>query len=131
MVQALQAFLFQLVSFLAFGVLFLLFVIGFNYAALSGLIARTSWRTRTHIKLNYRCNYWFCLQYSFFNLYFLLWGIWAGIQILRGKSYQYPILGKVVIRYTSRKPFIVKGNLPPKIHNRQRVNILLRVWDIS
>ncbi len=37
-----------------------------------------------------------------------LWGIWAGIQVLRGRSYQYPILGKAVIRYTSRQSFVVK-----------------------
>lgn len=112
MVQALQAFLFQLVSFLAFGALFLLFAVGFNYAAFSGLIARTGvGEPELTSNLITAAIIGFAAIF-FFQFIFPLWGIWAGIQILRGKSYQYPILGKAVIQYTSRKPFIVKGETP-------------------
>lgn len=118
MVQALQAFIFQLFSLLAFGTIFLLFGIGFNYAAFSGLIARTGvGEPQLTSNLITAAAIGFATM-LFFRLILPLWGIWAGLQILRGKSYQYPILGKAVIRYTSRKPFIVKAesfaqNPPP------------------
>ena len=41
-----------------------------------------------------------------------MWGVWAGIQILRGRNFQYPLLGKLAIRWTSREPFIVKRETP-------------------
>lgn len=108
MVQALQAFLFQLVSFLAFGLMFLIFMAGFYYAMFSGLIARTGvGEPELTSNLITAAIIGFAVMF-FFQFIFPLWGIWAGIQILRGKSYQYPVLGKAVIRYTSRQPFIVK-----------------------
>ena len=108
MVQALQAFMFQLFLLLAFGTIFLLFGIGFNYAAFSGLIARTGvGEPELTSNLITVAAIGFATM-LFFRLILPLWGIWAGIQILRGKSYQYPILGKAVVRYTSRQPFIVK-----------------------
>jgi len=109
MVQALQAFLFQLVSFLAFGLIFLIFMAGFYYAMFSGLIARTGVNEPELTQnLIIAAIIGFAMIF-FFQFIFPLWGIWAGIQILRGKSYQYPILGRAVIRYTSRQPFVVKA----------------------
>lgn len=110
MVQALQAFLFQLFSFSAFGVLFLVFMIGFNYAAFSGLIARTGY---TEPELTSSLIIAAIVGFAaifFFQFIFPLWGVWAGIQILRGRSFQYPILGKLVIKWTSRQPFIIKAD---------------------
>ncbi|MBL8062309.1 MAG: DUF4870 domain-containing protein [Anaerolineales bacterium] len=108
MVQALQAFSFQLISLLAFGGIFLLFGIAFNYAAFSGLIARTG-VTEPELTSNLMIAavVGFAILF-FFQFVFPLWGIWAGIQILRGKNYRYPVLGKAIIRYTSRQPFIAK-----------------------
>jgi uncharacterized Tic20 family protein len=108
MVQALQAFLFQLVSFSAFGLMFLLFMAGFYYAMFSGLIARTG---ASEPELTSNLIIVAIVGFAailFFQFIFPLWGIWAGIQILRGKSYQYPVLGKAVIQHTSRQPFVVK-----------------------
>lgn len=108
MVQALQAFLFQLVSFLAFILMFLLFIAGFYYAMFSGLIARTG---VTEPELTQNLIVAAILGFAaifFFQFIFPLWGIWAGIQILRGRSYQYPILGKAIVRYISGQPFVVK-----------------------
>jgi len=115
MVQALQAFLFQLVSFLAFGLMFVVFMAGFYYAMFSGLIARTG---VTEPELTQNLIIATIIGFAaifFFRFIFPLWGIWAGIQILHGKSYQYPVLGKAVIRYTSRQPFVVKAE--PSAHN--------------
>ena len=112
MVQALQAFLFQLVSFLAFVLMFLIFMVGFYYAMFSGLIARTG---VTEPELTQNLIIAAIIGFAtifFFQFIFPLWGIWAGIQILRGRSYQYPILGKLVVRYTSRQPFVVKTESP-------------------
>jgi uncharacterized Tic20 family protein len=109
MVQALQAFLFQLFSFSAFGVLFLVFMIGFNYAAFSGLIARTGY---TEPELTSSLIIAAIIGFAaifFFQFIFPLWGIWAGIQVLRGRSFQYPILGKLVIKWTSHQPFVIKA----------------------
>ena len=109
MVQALQAFLFQLVSFLAFGLMFLIFMAGFYYAMFSGLIARTG---VTEPELTRNLIIAAILGFAavfFFQFVFPWWGVWAGMQILRGKSYQYPILGKAVIRFTSREPFIARA----------------------
>jgi uncharacterized Tic20 family protein len=108
-VQALQAFLFQLVSFLAFGLMFIIFMAGFYYAMFSGLIARTG---VTEPELTQNLIIAAIIGFVgifFFQFIFPLWGIWAGVQILRGKNYQYPILGQVVIRYTSRQPFTTKA----------------------
>jgi uncharacterized Tic20 family protein len=110
MVQALQAFLFQLVSFLAFGLMFLLFMVGFYYAMFSGLIARTG---VTEPELTSNLIVAAAIGFAaifFFQFIFPLWGVWAGVQILRGKNYQYPVLGKTVIRYTSRQPFVAKSS---------------------
>lgn len=121
MVQALQAFSFQLISLLAFGAIFLLFGIAFNYAAFSGLIARTG-VTEPELTSNLiiAAVIGFVILF-FFQFVFPLWGIWAGIQILRGKNYQYPILGAAVIRYTSRQPFVAKAESsiqnPPNSEN--------------
>jgi uncharacterized Tic20 family protein len=109
MVQALQAFLFQLSSLLAFGAMFLIFMIGFYYAMFSGLIARTGY---TEPELTRNLIIAAIIGFAaifFFQFIFPLWGVWAGIQILRGRSFQYPLLGKLVIQWTSRQPFIVKA----------------------
>lgn len=111
MVQALQAFLFQLVSVLAFGLMFIIFMTGFYYAMFSGLIARTG---VNEPELTQNLIIAAIIGFGaifFFQFIFPLWGVWAGIQLLRGKSYQYPILGQVIIRYTSRQPFIVKTEI--------------------
>ncbi len=107
-IQALQAFLFQLVSFAGFVLLFLVFMAGFYYAMLSGLIARTGVTEPELTKKLIITAIIGCVAIFFFRFVLPLWGIWAGIQVLRGRSYQYPILGKAVIRYTSRQPFVVK-----------------------
>ena len=115
MVQALQAFLFQLFSFLAFGAMFLIFMAGFYYAMFSGLIARTG-VTEPELTLNLitAAIIGFAAIF-FFEFIFPLWGLWAGIQILRGRSFQYPILGKLVAKWISRQPFIVK--VEPHVRN--------------
>ena len=117
MLQALQAFLFQLVSFSAFGLTFLLFMAGFYYAMFSGLIARTGVGEPELTSSLITASIIGVAVIFFFRFVFPLWGFWAGFQILRGKNYQYPILGRIVIRYTSHRPFIVKArsdtqNLP-------------------
>ena len=115
MVQALQAFLFQLFSFLAFGAMFLIFMLGFYYAAFSGLIARTG---ATEPELTANLITAAIIGFGaifFFQFIFPLWGIWAGIQILRGRSFHYPVLGKFVIKWTSRESFIVKAE--PHVRN--------------
>jgi len=109
MIQALQALVFQLVSFLAFGLMFLIFMAGFYYTMFSGLIARTG---ANEPELTQNLIIAAIIGFAaifFFQFVFPLWGVWAGIQILRGKSYQYPILGNAVIRLTSREPFVVKA----------------------
>lgn len=89
--------------------MFLVFMAGFYYAVFSGLIARTG-VTEPGLTRNLIIAASMGGAAIFFFKFILpLWGIWAGIQILRGKSYQYPILGKAVIRYTSRQPFVVKA----------------------
>jgi uncharacterized Tic20 family protein len=109
MLQALQAFLFQLFSLLAFGGMFLIFMVGFYYAMFSGLIARTGY-TEPELTSNLiTAEIIGFAAIFFFRFIFPLWGFWAGIQILRGRSFQYPILGKLVIKWTSRQPFIVKA----------------------
>jgi uncharacterized Tic20 family protein len=81
---------------------------GFYYAMFSGLIARTG---VTEPELTQNLIIAAIIGFAaifFFQFVFPLWGIWAGIQILRGRSYQYPILGQAIIRYISRQPFIAK-----------------------
>lgn len=108
MIQALQAFLFQLFSLLAFAGMFFIFMVGFYYAAFSGLIARTG-VTEPELTSNLiTAMIVGSIAIFFFRFILPLWGLWAGIQVLRGKSYHYPILGAAVIRYTSRQPFVVK-----------------------
>ena len=114
MIQALQAFVFQLFSLLAFAGVFLLFMIGFYYAAFSGLIARTGVNEPELTSNLFIAAILGFAAMFFFRLILPLLGFWAGIQVLRGKSYQYPILGPAVIRYTSRQPFVVKTD--PYIH---------------
>jgi uncharacterized Tic20 family protein len=113
-VQALQAFLFQLISLLAIGLMFMIFIAGFYYAMLSGLIAKTGVaEPQLTRNLIIAAIIGFAAIF-FFQFIFPLWGIWAGIQILRGNSYQYPLIGRLVIHWTSRKPFIVKPEIPTR-----------------
>lgn len=108
-VQALQAFLFQLTSFLAFILMFLIFMVGFYFAAFSGMIAQTG---ITNPELTQNLIIAMIIGFAsifFFQFIFPLWGIVAGIQILRGNNFQYPVLGKLAIRWTSRQPFVVNS----------------------
>jgi uncharacterized Tic20 family protein len=99
-VQALQAFLFQLTSFLAFILMFLIFMAGFYFAGI------------TNPELTQNLIIAMIIGFAsifFFQFIFPLWGIVAGIQILRGNNFQYPVLGKLAIRWTSRQPFVVNS----------------------
>jgi uncharacterized Tic20 family protein len=108
-VQAMQAFLFQLASFAAFILVFVLFMAGFYFAAFSGLIARTG-VTEPELTSNLIVAMIFGFaSLFFFQFIFPLWGVFAGIEILRSGNYQYPVLGKLAIRLTSREPFIVNS----------------------
>lgn len=108
-IQALQAFLFQLTSFLAFILMFLIFMAGFYFAAFSGMIAQTG---VTNPELTQNLIVAMIIGFAsifFFQFIFPLWGIVAGIQILRGNNFLYPVLGKLAIRWTSRQPFVVNS----------------------
>ncbi|MFT3894155.1 MAG: DUF4870 domain-containing protein [Anaerolineales bacterium] len=125
LVQALQAFLFQLSALLGFGVMFLLFMAGFYFAAFSGLIARTG---VTEPELTRNLIIAAIIGFTaifFFRFVFPLAGIWAGIQILRGKSYLYPALGNAVVRYTSRQPFVVQAESSgDKVSNEENDRVI-------
>ena len=108
-VQALQAFLFQLTSFLAFILIFLIFIAGFYYAAFSGMIAQTGVNNPELTQnLIIAMIVGFALIF-FFEFIFPLFGIVAGIQVLHGNNFQYPVLGKLAIHLSSRQPFVVNS----------------------
>ena len=108
-VQALQAFLFQLTSFLVLTLIILIFMAGFYYASFSGMIAQTGVSNPELTQnLMIAMIVGFALIF-FFEFIFPLLGIVAGIQILRGNNFQYPVLGKLAIHWTSRQPFVVNS----------------------
>lgn len=112
--QALQALLFQAVALaLAVGT-FLLFMAGFYFAMFSGMVARTG-VTDPELTTNLTVAMvaGFAIVF-FFQFAFPCWGVWAGLQILRGRAYRYPLIGKLAMRWTSRQPFVVEPTDRPR-----------------
>lgn len=112
-IQALQAMLFQIFSFALFAGVFIIFGVGFYYAAFSGLIARTGVNEPELTKNLIIAAIVGFASLFFFQFVFPLGGVWAGIQLFRGRNFQYPVLGKLAVNLMSRKPFIVKTNPKP------------------
>jgi uncharacterized Tic20 family protein len=100
--------LFQVVTITLATVMFLLFMAGFYYAAFSGMIARTG-VTDPELTSNLIVAWVVGFAIVFFFQFALpWWGLWAGIRVLRGHAFRYPLLGKLAIRWTSRRPFEVE-----------------------
>lgn len=100
-IQALQAALFQAISILLFGAAFLLLMAGFQIVAFSGLIAETGVTnpalTDTLIALGIG---------SWMLILFLQWGlpmigVYAGLRILQGTNFRYPLIGRLAQRWAA------------------------------
>jgi uncharacterized Tic20 family protein len=101
--QSLQALLFQLFTFLVILLVFALFAAGFLFAAFTGLIARTSVTEPelTAFLINSALLGFGVIH--FFMFVFPLWGVWAAVQVLRGRNFRYPIIGRLATQWMARQ----------------------------
>jgi uncharacterized Tic20 family protein len=97
--QSLQALMFQLCILLAWIAVFGVFMAGFLYAMFSGMIARTGAGEPelTNFLIGAGILGMACL--FFVQFIFPFWGVWGAFQILRGRNFRYPILGKYALRW--------------------------------
>jgi uncharacterized Tic20 family protein len=98
-VQALQAVLFQVTSLALLGATFLLFGIGFYYAAFSGMIAETG---VTNPELTDRLILAGIIGGGlilFFQWVLPLVGVFAAVRVLAGANFKYPLLGRLASRW--------------------------------
>jgi len=106
--QAAQAFLFQLTLLLAFGATSLFYLVEYLYASSNDLITKTG-GAEHQITASLTTFDMIAIALIFFVKFILpLYGIWGGVQILRGRNFRYPILGRLAIRWTARQPFKAK-----------------------
>lgn len=99
-IQSLQAALFQGLSLLLFGGTFLIVMGGFQYAAVSGLIAQTG---VTNPELTNQLIIVGGVAFGFiyfFQFVFPLIGIYGAIRTLSGVNFRYPILGRLATRWS-------------------------------
>jgi uncharacterized Tic20 family protein len=101
--QSLQALLFQLFTFLVVLLVFALFAAGFLFAAFTGLIARTGVTEPelTAFLINSALLGFGVIH--FFLFIFPLWGVWAAVQVLRGRNFRYPIMGRLATQWMARQ----------------------------
>jgi uncharacterized Tic20 family protein len=101
--QSLQALLFQLFTFLAVLLVFSLLMAGVVFAAFTGLIARTGVTEPelTAFLINSALLGFGAIH--FFTFVFPLGGVWAAMQVLRGRNFRYPILGRLATQWMARQ----------------------------
>ncbi len=106
--QALQALMYQMTGFLLFLLTFCLVGIGFNIAAYSGLIARTGGDQPQLTSVLIVAGVLGFASIWFFRLVFPLWGVWAGVRVLRGRNFRYPILGRLAASRGNQGSVVVR-----------------------
>lgn len=103
-VQALQAFLFQVVAHLPLLILFSVL-----FAMVSGLMAQAG-IIQPYFLFPVDPVTW---VFSWLPFFMLAWacplgGVWAALQLLRGRTYRYPLLGRWAVRWTTRQTLAVQ-----------------------
>jgi uncharacterized Tic20 family protein len=107
--QALQAMLFQLVGFLAFILMACLLFAGLYFFSATGVVARTG---INEPELTSRLMLAATLGFSavqFFQVIYPLLGFLAGIRLLRGHNFCYPILGRLAAKWATAETIVVRA----------------------
>lgn len=113
-IQARQAMMFQIVTAIGLVITFVLFMAGFYVAMFGGLIARSGIREPGLTSALIIAAVLGGAAIVFFLILLPLAGVWAAIRILRGHNFLYPILGRRVVDWYTRKYSSGESSSPPR-----------------
>lgn len=103
--QARQAFLFQLVVFLDLPINVVLLAAGFWFVLSGGPVEGGEPEGISLMAAGAAG----LVTMLFSRAALSLWGVWAGVRLLRGHSFRYPILGGLALRWAAALPAVMEG----------------------
>jgi uncharacterized Tic20 family protein len=100
--QTFQALIFQIFAFVCLIITSILFIAGFVFTAQSGLIARTGVNEPELTTALIIAGGLGFGSIWFFQMILPLWGVWAGVRVLAGKDFRYPILNRLALKWAAK-----------------------------